>query len=57
MSNGYTDPLKLVPADQRQPGTKSAEEIAKMTPAERWEYTRRRSQETSMPPWKDPRDA
>ena len=57
MSNGYTDPLKLVPADQRQPGTKSAEEIAKMTPAERWEYTRRRSQETSMPPCKDPRDA
>ncbi|CCE06451.1 hypothetical protein BRAS3843_1730020 [Bradyrhizobium sp. STM 3843] len=31
------------------------DEIANLSPADRLEYTRARSQQTSMPAWKDPR--
>jgi hypothetical protein len=48
-----TDAIKLVPAAPGE-GTKTPEEIAKMTPAERWDYCRQFPQD-QMPAWKDPR--
>ncbi len=33
----------------------TADEIAKLSPAERLDYTRARSQAQKMPDWKDPR--
>jgi hypothetical protein len=40
--------------DQQNATPKSAEEIAHMTPAQRLDYARLFDQST-MPPWKDPR--
>jgi len=42
--------------DQQNPTPKSAEEIARMTPAERLDYTRAASAARKMPDWRDPRD-
>jgi hypothetical protein len=47
--------IELVPADRREPGTKTPEQIAAMSPAEKLDYTRERSQKTKMPDWQDPR--
>ena len=38
-------------------GQRSADEIARMTPAQRLDYTRERSQQSKMPEWQDPRAA
>jgi hypothetical protein len=40
--------------DQQNPTPKSAEEIARMTPAQRLDYARLWDQST-MPEWRDPR--
>jgi hypothetical protein len=42
--------------DQQQRAL-SPDEIAKLSPADRLDYTRTRSQQTQMPAWKDPRTA
>jgi len=47
--------LKVQQWLDQQEGSKSVDEIIKMTPAERLDYTRMRSQQTQMPDWKDPR--
>jgi hypothetical protein len=57
----FTNAMRIVPADQRQPGAKTPEEIAKMSQAERWDYCRQFDQ-SKMPanPYdkrKDPRGA
>jgi hypothetical protein len=38
-----------------EPGKLNAEQIAKLSPAERLDYTRQRSTEQKMPDWQDPR--
>jgi hypothetical protein len=38
-----------------QQGTLTPEQIARLGPAQKLDYTRRRSQETQMPAWRDPR--
>jgi hypothetical protein len=49
--------LDLVPVDDNKPaGVKSAEEIARMSSAERLDYARSFDQ-SKMPAWRDPRAA
>jgi hypothetical protein len=38
-----------------QPERLTADQIAKLSPADRLDYTRQRSQQTEMPEWRDPR--
>jgi hypothetical protein len=47
-----SDAIKIVPSDR--PQVKSAEEIKRMTPAEKLDWCRTFDQ-SKMPPWKDPR--
>jgi hypothetical protein len=50
-----SDAIRIVPSDRPQSGVKTPEEIARMSPADRLDYTRSRSQQTKMPDWRDPR--